>query len=170
MPTLPTLPRGSTLVPGVVNISQPNPVGSGCGGSGGSSSSSSTTTISSTLTKSSGIPSIPAYHALGAARHFQPVVNSNNVSVDKWAHDKYTKKFVRSVPLDVKELKEIELIVLKTACGKVGSKEHLMYQKLATEAIDNKFGVPSHLITDRGGAEEGDQTKHLFIQQQYVDN
>ncbi len=45
-----------------------------------------------------------------------------------------------------------------------------MYQKLATDTIDNKFGVPSHLITNRGGAEEGDQLKHLYIQQQYVDN
>ncbi len=99
MPTLPTLPRGSTSVPGVVNFSQPNLAGSGGGGSGGSSSSSSTTTISSTTTNSTGIPSIPAYHALGAARHVQPVVNPNNVSVDKRAHDKYAKKFVRSVPL-----------------------------------------------------------------------
>jgi hypothetical protein len=109
MPTLPTLPCGST--------------------------------------KSSGIPLIPAYHALGAARHIQPVVNLNNVSVDKRAHDKYAKKFVWSVPLNIKELKEIELIVPKTARGKVGSKEHLMYQKLATKAIDTKFGVPLHLIT-----------------------
>jgi hypothetical protein len=45
----------------------------------------------------------------------------------------------------------------------------LLYQKLATESIEHEFGVPPHLITDKSVAEDGDQTQHLFIQQQYVD-
>ncbi len=50
----------------------------------------------------------------------------------------------------------------------VGSKEYLLYQKLATESIEHKFGVPLHLINDKSVAENGDQRQHLFIQQQYV--
>ncbi len=45
----------------------------------------------------------------------------------------------------------------------------MLYQKLATESIEHKFGVPSHLLTDKIVAKDGDQTHHLFIQQQYVD-
>ncbi len=51
----------------------------------------------------------------------------------------------------------------------VGSKEYLLYQKLETELIEHKCGVPLHLVTDKSVAEDGDQTRHLFIQQQYVD-
>ncbi len=53
----------------------------------------------------------------------------------------------------------------------VGLKEYLLYQnqKLATELIEHEFGVPSHLVTDKSVARDGDQTQHLFIQQQYVD-
>jgi hypothetical protein len=63
----------------------------------------------------------------------------------------------------------VEIIVPKNSCGVVGSKEYLLYQKLATKLIDHKFGVPLHLITDKSVAKDGDQTQHLFIQQQYVD-
>ena len=175
MPTIPTMPRGSASVPGVINITSQPMVGGDAGGDGGSSSGSSThsgSIRSNSGTQSTGIPTIPAYHALGAARinAQQNMSSPKPVSVDKKAHDKYAKKFVRVVPIQMEDLREVELIVPKTARGSLGSKEHLMYQKLATEAIDHKFGVPSHLITDRGGAEDGDQTKHLFIQQQYVDN
>jgi hypothetical protein len=45
----------------------------------------------------------------------------------------------------------------------------LLYQKLASKPIEHKFRVPLHLVTDRSVAEDGDQTQHLFIQQQYVD-
>ena len=63
MPRVPDMPRGSASVPGFVEINmQPNTGGNG--GNGGGSSSSS----SSTSTQSTGIPTIPAYHALGAAR------------------------------------------------------------------------------------------------------
>jgi hypothetical protein len=40
----------------------------------------------------------------------------------------------------------------------VGSKEYLLYQKLATKLIEHKFGVPSHLVTDKSVADDGDQT------------
>ena len=168
MPTIPTLPRGSLSVPGEIRV---NSDASG-NNNGSSDSSDSSTSSTSTSTQSSGIPTIPAYHALGAARQAQQafVVKSKSVPVDSRAHEKYSKKFVRTVPIQMEDLKEVEIIVPKTARGLIGSKENLMYQKLATDAIDNKFGVPSHLITNRGGAEEGDQLKHLYIQQQYVDN
>ena len=91
------------------------------------------------------------------------------MSVDSRAHAKYAKKFARPVPIPTEDLEEVEIIVPKAARGKVGSKEYLMYQKLATESIEHKFGVPSHLVTDKNGAEDGDQVKHLYIQQQYVD-
>ncbi len=45
----------------------------------------------------------------------------------------------------------------------------MLYQKLATESIEHKFGILSHLVTDKSVAEDGDQTQYLFIQQQYVD-
>ncbi len=40
----------------------------------------------------------------------------------------------------------------------VGSKEYLLYQKLATESIEHKFGVLLHLVTYKSVAEDGDQT------------
>jgi hypothetical protein len=69
----------------------------------------------------------------------------------------------------MEDLEEVEIIVPKNSRGMVGSKEYLLYQKLETESIEHKFGVPSHLVTDKSVAEDGDQTQHLFIQQQYVD-
>ncbi len=65
--------------------------------------------------------------------------------------------------------KEVEINLPKNSCGMVGSKEYLLYQKLATESIEHKFGVLSHLVTHKSVAKDGDQTWHHFIQQQYVD-
>jgi hypothetical protein len=89
------------------------------------------------------------------------------VHIDKRAHEKYAKKFTRAIPIPMEDLEEVEIIVPKNS--RVGSKEYLLYQKLATELIEHKFGVLSHLVTDKSVAEDGDQTQHLFIQQQYVD-
>jgi hypothetical protein len=62
----------------------------------------------------------------------------------------------------------VEIIVPKNSRGMAGLKEYLLYQKLATEPIDHKFGVPLHLVTDKSVVKDGDQLQHLFIQQQYV--
>jgi hypothetical protein len=65
----------------------------------------------------------------------------------------------------MEELEEVEIIVPKSSCGVVGSKEYLLYQKLASKPIDHKFGVLLHLVTAKSAAKDGDQTSHLFIQQ-----
>jgi hypothetical protein len=69
----------------------------------------------------------------------------------------------------MEDLEEVEIIVPKNSRGMVGLNKYLLYRKLATELIDHKFGVPSHLVTDKSVAKDGDQTQHLFIQQQYID-
>ena len=153
-------------VPSIVNIA--SGPGGVAGGAGGGSSSSSSSSNSSSFSL---IPSIPAFHNLGAGRQIVHSSNQSTSSVDARAHDKYSKKFSLPIPIPIEQLdEEVEVIVPKALRGLKGSKEYLMYQKLATASIDNKFGVPSYLLTDRSGAEDGDQTKHLFIQQQYVDN
>ncbi len=58
---------------------------------------------------------------------------------------------------------EVKMIVPKNSCGKVGSKEYLLYQKLANESIEHKFGVPSHLVTDKSVTKDGDQTVPLHL-------
>ncbi len=63
----------------------------------------------------------------------------------------------------------MEIIVPKNSHRVVGSKECLLCQKLSTKPINHRFGVPLHLVTDKSVAKDGDQTQHLFIQQQYVD-
>jgi hypothetical protein len=91
------------------------------------------------------------------------------VHMDKGAHEKYVKKFTHAIPIPTEDLEEMEIIVPKNSCGMVSLKEYLLYQKLATESIEHKFGLPSHLVTDKSVTKDGDQTRHLFIQQQYVD-
>ncbi len=63
-----------------------------------------------------------------------------------------------AIPIPTEDLEEVEIIVPKNSCGMVGSKEYLLYQKLATELIDHKFGVPLHLVTNKSVAKDGDQT------------
>jgi len=126
---------------------------------------------SQTTTSSVSIPNIPSYHKLGArgATTTARSLPSSSVQVDKRAHEKYAKKFARVVPIAADDLEEVEVIVPKNSRGAVGSKEYSMYQKLATESIDHKFGVCTMWPMSKSGAEDGDQTRHLFIQQQYVD-
>jgi hypothetical protein len=116
------------------------------------------------------LPTIPSFHNLGARGATGKSTSASSiVHIDKRAHEKYTKKFTRAIPIPTEDLEEVEIIVPKNSRGRVGSKEYLLYQKLATESIQHKFGAPSHLITDKSVAKDGDQTQHLFIQQQYVD-
>jgi len=175
MPTIhsrQTVPKSVNVTPsGGQAVAAAGGGGGGAGGGDGSSSLGKSTLSSKSTSLSMSLPEIPSFHHLGARNSVSesaPV--SLPAQIDQRAHDKYAEKFARVVPIPTDDLEEVEVIVPKSARGKVGSKEYLTYQKLATESIDHKFGVPSHLITDRNGAEDGDQTRHLFIQQQYVDN
>ena len=133
--------------------------------------SSSTGLVTSCLTSSKStnfIPEILAYHNLGATT-LKSASASASVSVDSRAHAKYAKKFAHPMPISIADLEEVEIIVPKAAQGKVGSKEYFMYQKLVSKSIEHKFGVSLHLVTDKNGAKDGDQVKHLYIQKQYFD-
>ena len=147
--------------------------GSSSGGSsGGGGSASSVTGTSMSTASSSHIREIPAYHQLGNAGGGvkSPTSKNHVVSIDKRAHDKYAKTFVRAIPLNANDVEEVEILIPKDACGIPGSKEYLLNQKMVTESLEHQFGVPSHLVTDKGVAGDGDQVKHLYIQQQYVGN
>jgi hypothetical protein len=116
------------------------------------------------------LPTIPSFHNLGARGATGNSTSSSSlVHIDKHAHEKYAKKLTCAISIFTEEIEEVEIIVPKNSRGMVGLKEYLLYQKLATEPIDHKFGVPSHLITDKSVAKDADQTRHHFIQQQYVD-
>jgi len=148
--------------------------GGSSGGSSGGGSASSVTGLTISTASSSHIPEIPAYHRLGNAGagglRSSKSEDHHVVSIDKRAHDKYAKKFVRAIPLNANDVEEVEILIPKDARGIPGSKEYLLNQKMATESLEHQFGVPSHLVTDKGVAEDGDQVKHLYIQQQYVGN
>ncbi len=169
MPPTPSQPFtvNATPVPTIANVGGNGGGSSGDGGNGsGGSISSSTTRFSNMSTR---LPTIPSFHNLGArGANDKSTFASSTVHIDKHAHEKYAKKFTRAIPIPTEDLEEVEIIVPKNSRGMVGLKEYLLYQKLATELIEHKFGVPSHLVTDKCLAEDGDQTRHLFIQQQYV--
>ncbi len=165
MPPTPSQPftMNATPVPTIVNVGGNGGGDSGGGGNGSGGSISSSTTWSSSM--SNRLPTIPSFHNLGATgATCYSTSASLSVHIDKCAHEKYTKKFTRAIPILTEELEEVEIIIPKNSCGVVGLKEHLLYQKLATEPIEHKFGVLSHLVTDKSVAKEGDQTRHLFIQ------
>jgi hypothetical protein len=158
----------ATPVPTIVNVGGNGGGSSGGGGNGsGGSISSSTTWSSNTSTR---LPTIPSFHNLGARGETSKSTSASSmVHIDKRAHEKYAKKFTRAIPIPTEDLEEVEIIVQQNSCGMVGSKEYLLYQKVVTESIEHKFGVLLHLVTDKSVAKVGDQTQHLFIQQQYVD-
>ena len=123
--------------------------------------SSSTTRSSNTSTR---LPTNPTFHNLGARGPTgKSTSESSTVHIDKRAHKKYAKKFTRAIPIPTEDLEEVEIIVPKNSRGMVGSKEYLLYQKLATELIEHKFGVPLHLVTDKSVAKDGDQTVSLHL-------
>lgn len=65
----------------------------------------------------------------------------------------------------------IGVLVPKTGRGLVGSRDYLRYMAEATTPIDPKLGVSSHMVSSRDGeVEEGDETKHHFIQELFVSN
>lgn len=63
------------------------------------------------------------------------------------------------------------VIVPKKSRGDVGSREYLRYMSEATMALESKMGAPSHMVSSRDGeAEDGDETRHRYIQETYVSN
>ncbi len=158
----------ATPVPTIVNVggNGGGDSGGGCNGSVGSISLS--TTRSSNM--STRLPTIPSFHNLGARGATGNSTSAlSSVHIDNRAHEKYAKKFTPAIPIPMENLEEVEIISPKNSHGVVGLKENLLYQTLATKPIDYKFGFPLYLLTDKSVAEDGDQTQHLFIQQQYVD-
>jgi hypothetical protein len=147
----------ATPVPTIVNVGGNGGCSSGGGGNGsGGSISSSTTWSSNTSTR---LPTIPSFHNLGAGgANGKSTSTSSTVYIDKRAHEKYAKKFTHAIPIPTEDLEEVEIIVPKNSRGMVGSKEYLLYQKLATELIEHKFGVLLHPVTDKSVAKDGDQT------------
>jgi hypothetical protein len=146
MPPTPSQPftANATPVPTIENVGGNGGGGSGGGGNGSGGSISSSTTRSSNM--STRLPTIASFHNLGArgaTGNFTSALSL--VHIDKRAHEKYAKKFTLAIPIPTEDLEEVEIIVPKNSCGVVGSKEYLLYQKLAIEPIDHKFGVPLHL-------------------------
>ncbi len=149
-------------VPTIVNVGGNGGGSSGGGGNGSGGSTSLSTTWS--LNTSTRLPTNPTFHNLdarGATGKFTS--ESSVVHIDKRAHEKYAKKFTPAIPIPTEDLEEVEIIVPKNSHGMVGSKQYLLYQKLATELIEQKFGVLLHLVTNKSVAKDGDQTGHLFI-------
>jgi hypothetical protein len=159
MPPTPSQPFtvNATPVPTIVNVGGNGGGSSGGGGNGsGGSITLSTTWSSNTSTR---LPTIPSFHNLGArGANGKSTSVSSMVHIDKCAHEKYAKKFTHAIPIPTEDLEEVEIIVPKNSRGMVGSKEYLLYQKLAAELIEHKFGVPSHLVTDKSVAKDRDQT------------
>ncbi len=147
----------ATPVPTIVNVGG-NGGGNSAGGENGSGGSiSSSTTLSSNM--SIRLPTIPSFHNLGARGATGNSASASSMGhIDKHAHEKYTKKFTCAIPIPMEDLEEVEIIVPKNSRGMVGLKKYLLYQKLAMESIEHKFGVPLHLVTDKSVAEDGDQT------------
>jgi hypothetical protein len=169
MPPTPSQPFtvNATPVPTIVIGGGNGGGSSGGGGNGSGGSILSSTTWSSNM--STRLPTIPSFHNLGARGvNGKSTSASYMVHIDKRAHQKYVKKFTCAIPIPTEDLEEVEIILPKKSCGMVGWKEYLLYQKLANESIQHKFGVPLHLVTGKSVAKDGYQTQHLFIQQQYV--
>jgi len=166
---------GGMNIPSTVNITS-GQVGGGGGGGGGSNNNNGGSSVSSSTTSSSStlrsiIPGIQPFHNLGAGHSASNSSSSPQVvASDPRAHNKYAQKFNRPVPIPLHKLTEVEIIVLKNMHGAQGSREFMTWQKLATEPIEPKLGVPSHQLGDKNAAKEGDHVRHMYIQQQYVDN
>ena len=88
---------------------------------------------------------------------------------------KYNKLLSRATPVPPEDLDEIEVKCPKSLRGSLdkGSNEVKTYRytyAVATAALEHKFGVASYHVTGTDDAEDGDQTKPQYIQEQYVAN
>ena len=89
-------------------------------------------------------------------------------SVDA-AMAKYCQIF-KDTPTAIKDLKEVEVLLPKTARGEKGSTEYRKNMAVATASMDQEFGVAIYHIDTRSDAEDGNQTQHQYIQERIVDN
>ena len=76
--------------------------------------------------------------------------------------------FSRTVAVTDEELKQKEVVVKRDKRGDEGSKEYIRHFKDATEALDGKFGVSQHLISE--GDEEDGNDKHTHLHELFVSN
>jgi hypothetical protein len=61
---------------------------------------------------------------------------------------------------------DVDVALRKEDYGVPGSSDYRKNMASATEGLRDKFGVPKHKVTTAG--EEGDQTKHQYVQQSIV--
>jgi hypothetical protein len=75
-------------------------------------------------------------------------------------------KFVRNDDVLDSEMLEGQVILRREDYGEPGSSEYRKNMQMATHALAEKFGVAKHKII--AGAEDGDQTKSMHVQQAIV--
>jgi hypothetical protein len=142
---------------------------SSVGKSSGTRSSSLRTTASG-ATIASQRPPVPTLHSLNAGVRIDPYkAPPTTLPVNPDAKAKYSKMFA-TTPINPEQLTEVDVIVPKHMRHDAGHKQFITYQDMATESIEHKFGVASHYVSGKEEAEEGDQTRPQFIQQQFVGN
>eukprot|EP00956_Cyclotella_meneghiniana_P032410 scaffold89146_cov64-Cyclotella_meneghiniana.AAC.1 len=75
-------------------------------------------------------------------------------------------KFVRDEDLGEEFMFEVDVTLRKQDYGEPGSSEYRKNKEMATRTLTKKFGVARHKIVS--GAEEGDVSKHMHVQQVIV--
>jgi hypothetical protein len=75
-------------------------------------------------------------------------------------------KFVREDDVPDHEMLEGQVVLRREDYGEPGSTEYRKNMQMATDALAEKFGVAKHKII--AGAEDGDQTKSMHVQQAIV--
>lgn len=75
-------------------------------------------------------------------------------------------KFVRTADVPDADMLDVDVALRKEDYGVPGSSDYRKNMASATEGLRDKFGVPKHKVTTAG--EEGDQTKHQYVQQSIV--
>lgn len=82
------------------------------------------------------------------------------------AGGRQTSKFVRATDVPDVDMLDADVALKKENYGAPGSSDFRKNMLMATSALPEKFGVARHKIVNSG--EEGDQTKHQFVQQTIV--
>jgi hypothetical protein len=75
-------------------------------------------------------------------------------------------KFVRDEDVPDSEMREGQVVLRREDYGEPGSTEYRKNMQMATYPLAEKFGVAKHKII--AGAEDGDQTKSMHVQQAIV--
>jgi len=74
--------------------------------------------------------------------------------VEMMSTNKYAARFARTTAVTINELRAEQTVVSRANRGAKGSKERLKTQKAATEALETKFGVPKHFVSNVNGESE----------------